>query len=139
MSEYCLINTVYTEGEAIKASLKELGYTFEEHVEAQHLYGYAGDQRSQKAHIIIRRHNVGTAANDVGFLKRADGTYELIISEFDLGTGQKQGRDFTQKIKQIYAKHSILLKAKHEVGMTFCSQSNTADNEIQIRCTYSGF
>jgi hypothetical protein len=55
----------------------------EVHKEAQHLYGYHGDQRVQKAHIIVRRKFVQAAANDIGFERQPDGTYRAWISEFD--------------------------------------------------------
>jgi hypothetical protein len=55
----------------------------ERHAEAKHLYGYQNDQRAQTAHVIIRRQYVGGAANDVGFVRQADGSYKAIISEYD--------------------------------------------------------
>jgi len=136
MSEYLLVETEMDEGEAIKAALKEMGYVFEEHKEAQNLYGFRGDKRKQKAHIIVRRQHVGSAANDVGFVKDADGKYELIISQFDRGTGQKQGQDFMKNIKQIYGKHSVLIKSKR-LGLTFRNQK-TDGGKIKIKCSYMG-
>jgi len=92
MSKYLTVETVMNDVECLKETLKELGYPFEEHTEAQHLYGYQGDKRKQKAHIIINRKNVGGAANDVGFLKNADGNYEMLISEYDQHAGSQSSR-----------------------------------------------
>jgi hypothetical protein len=39
--------------------------------------------RSQKAHVIIRRHYVGRAANDLGFERQIDGKYRVWVSEYD--------------------------------------------------------
>jgi len=109
-----------------------MGYVFEEHEVAQNLYGYGGDKRQQKANIIIRRKYVGSAANDVGFLRRDDGTYELIISEYDRVGTKKSAVDFTQKIKQIYAVSKVKKKAK-SLGYTFMSQKQNQDGKIKVK------
>lgn len=53
------------------------------HAAPQTLYGYHGDVRPERAHVIIRRQHVGSASNDIGFLREPDGTFTAIISEFD--------------------------------------------------------
>jgi len=121
-----------TDSDAIKASLEEMGYVYEEHKEAQNLHGYGGDKRAQKAHIIVRRQHVGAAANDVGFLRKADGSYELIISRYDRGGSKKQAQDFMHKIKQIYGKH-LTLKQARRLGLKVISQKTTADNKVKIK------
>lgn len=109
-----------------------MDYVFEEHEVAQNLYGYGGDKRQQKANIIVRRKYVGSAANDVGFLRRDDGSYELIISEYDRSGTKKQALDFTQKIKQIYAVSKIKKKAK-SLGYTVTSQKQTNDGKMKVK------
>ena len=136
MSKYLVCETEMNDGESIKAALKEMEYVFEEHTEAQHLFGYRGDQRSQKAHIIVRRQHVGKAANDVGFVRGSDGKYELIISEYDKGSGQQQGKNFTQKIKQIYGKHHVLNESRR-LGLTFRNQK-VEGGKVKIKCSYTG-
>ena len=71
------------------------------HKEPQALYGYQGDIRSEKAHIIIRRQNVGTAANDLGWERQPDGTYRAWISEYDEQHAFLPARQ--DKLKQEYA------------------------------------
>lgn len=107
---------------------------FEEHKEAQHLTGYVGDKRKQKAHIIVRRKHVGSGANDVGFLQKEDGSYDMIISEFDKNTHHTQGDNFTNKMKQIYGKHKALKKIKR-MGVKISSQkvSQTKDGKLKIK------
>ena len=90
--------------QALVAALIECGFEqdqVEVHEEAVPLYGYQGDVRRQRAHIVIRRQHVGTAANDVGWERLPDGTYRSWISEYD------QRRRFDQamqdRIKQEYA------------------------------------
>ena len=131
ISEYTVIQVEYSDPECIKASLKELGYTFEDHkTEAQSLQGYQGDNRVQTANIIIRRRHVGAAANDVGFKKKANGKYELIISQYDR-SGQT-GTNFMQRMKQLYAKHKTLKQLK-KMGKTVTSVKTTADGRIKIK------
>ena len=84
------------------------------------------------ANIIIRRQHVGGASNDVGFLKKADGSYELIISEFDKSGGKKQAVDFLQKLKQMYGKHLAIKQCK-KLGFKVSSQKTTEDNKIKIK------
>lgn len=112
MSEYLVIELEFDDTELIKEALDEIGYQYEYHIDATNLYGWHGDIREQKANIIIRRKNVGSASNDIGFLKKSNGKYELIISEYDRTA--PHGKTFTQKFKQVYVgKQSVkLLKKK---------------------------
>ena len=120
----------YNDPECIKASLKELGYTFEDHKTEQSLQGYGGDTRQQTANIIVRRRHVGAAANDVGFKRKADGKYELIISEYD--RHGKTGTNFMQRMKQLYAKYKTLKQLK-KMGKTVTSIKTTKDGRIKIK------
>jgi len=53
MSEYIVVQVDMNSLNAIQASLEEMGYVYEVHEEPQFLYGYGGDKRQQKAHIIV--------------------------------------------------------------------------------------
>lgn len=121
----------FTDEECIKAALKELEYPFEIHAEARSLYGYVGDVREQKANIIIRREHVGSASNDIGFLRKSDGSYELIISEYD--QNNKQGKLFLKNLKQIYAKNKSIKQIKR-AGVKVVSQKTTQeDGKLKIK------
>lgn len=132
MSEYVVLEADYTDPECIKSSLKEMGYEFEEHSIAQNLYGYKGDVRDQKAHIIIRKEHVGMAANDVGFNKKQNGKYELIISQYDKRVGSKSANNFLKKMKQIYMKNTTLKQLKL-TGNTVASVKVSSDGKIKIK------
>lgn len=126
MSAYTVVELEMSDAECIKIALKELGYVFEEHTEAQPLVGFQGDRRQQKAHIIVRREHVGTASNDVGFLRKEDGSYMLIISDYD-----KRNVNFTQKIKPLYAKAKV---KKQAVKMGYRVQSEVSEKgKIKIK------
>lgn len=120
------------DAQCIKDSLAELGYEFEEHEQAQQLYGYEGALRQQKAHIIVRRKHVGAAANDVGFLKLPNGGFQLIISEYDRDVN---GEVFMHKIKQVYGSHMIA-KVARKKGYRIKSKEVDQDGrmKIKIRC-----
>lgn len=130
MSEYTIIQVEYNDPECIKASLKELGYVFEDHKIAQNLNGYMGDKRKQQANIIVRRQQVGSAANDVGFRMKSDGKYELIISDYD--RRGKTGKNFMERMRQLYSKHKTLKQLK-KMGKSVTSVKTTKDGRIKIK------
>lgn len=132
MSEYIVVNSEYTDPDCIKAALKEMGYEFEDHKEAQNLYGYRGDLRKQKANIIVRKKHVGSAANDVGFNRKANGKYELIISEYDKRYGSKSAENFLEKMKQTYSKYKYIKQLK-KMGSTISSVKVSDDGRIKIK------
>jgi hypothetical protein len=131
MSEYTVVQVEYSDPICIKETLKELGYIFEEHKEAQSLMGYGGDERKEKANIIVRKQHVGPAANDVGFCKKANGKYELIISEYDRRAGSKSAMNFLEKMKPLYAKHKGLQQLR-KMGKIITSVKTQPNGQIVI-------
>ena len=91
MSHYNDFETEITDQEALVRALcrctTQMGQLdrnkIESHKEAKNLYGYHGDMREQKAHVIIRRKYVSGAANDIGFVKDENGKFKAIISDYD--------------------------------------------------------
>jgi len=133
MSEYTVVDIGFTDGDCIKSALKEMGYVFEEHQEPQKLRGFMGDERVQTAHIIIRKKYVGSASNDVGFLRKADGSYEMIISEYDRRV--KHSQKLMGDLKQIYGKYKFMKQAKK---MGFKVKSTKVDDNGLIKIKVSG-
>jgi hypothetical protein len=113
MSHYCEVAIELTDEGCLVAALSRLGFQgkVEVHREAQTLYGYMGDARPQKAHIIIRRQHVGRAANDLGFERQADGKYRVWVSEFDQS---RNGYDnaWLGRLKQAYGIEKVRKEAK---------------------------
>ena len=70
MSHFSEVRVEITDEGCLLAALSRLGFAgkVEVHKEAHPLYGYQGDVREQKAHVIIRRQFVGTAANDIALV-----------------------------------------------------------------------
>ena len=131
MSEYHVIKGKMTDQQCLESALKELGIPFESHKEAQQLYGFEGKLRTQKAHIIIRRQDVGNAANDVGFLKTTNGTYEMIISEYDIPRRKK----ITHELVKTYGKLKAIKELKR-LGC-FAIQTTHSSKGIKIKASYT--
>jgi hypothetical protein len=93
LSHYLNVETQITDAKALYRALQRVTLRgtnkcattdqIEVHKKAAHLFGYHGDQRADVANIIIRRQYVGSASNDIGFVKGKDGRYKAIISQFD--------------------------------------------------------
>jgi D-alanine-D-alanine ligase-like ATP-grasp enzyme len=106
----------------------------EVHEDGAPLYGYQGDNRSlldrsspdyaPPCHIIIRRNNVGSAANDVGYRRTGDGKYVAYISEFDKKRNfdvEKQNfvmQEYTARVaeKQLKSQGYSLKRVKEKDG-----------------------
>lgn len=89
-----------------------MGYTtVEVHEVATNLYGYHNDMRNDKANIIVRRKFVGSAANDLGFVRNENGTYSAVISAFD---SNKHNAGWMLNLKKSYTEHTGLKEAKRQ-------------------------
>ena len=100
MSKYLAFSDlVFKDRRLLLAALADLGYTEVEEGEALPLYGYLGDRRPETAEIVVRRKYLGSASNDLGFARAAQG-YVPVISEYDqriLHSGQ-----FLVKLRTAY-------------------------------------
>jgi len=134
MSRYCEVKTEFKDGRALVEALIETGsWTREQievHIKLQHLHGYKGDQRAEKAHIIIRRKHVGTASNDIGFVKEEDGHYKTIISAYD---SSKYGSRFIAELKSSYAFHK--LHRDQEARGRSVSRTRLSDGRQRVEIT----
>lgn len=131
MSHYVECKPGFKDREALIEALVAVGFErsqIEVHAEAVPLFGYRGDERLQRAHVIIRREHVGPAANDVGWERLPDGTYRAWISEYDARhrfNGETQDR-----IKQEYAYHAVA-RQQRTLGRTV--ERRMLDNgEIEV-------
>jgi hypothetical protein len=111
------VSIEFTDEGCLVAALKRLGFDgkVEVHQTPQTLYGYQGDVRAQKAHIIIRREHVGSYANDIGFERQPDGSYRAWISEFDqtrTSGGTRYDDKWLGQLKQAYGVEKTRVEAK---------------------------
>ena len=118
MSQYAKLEAQYTDRDCLVSALAEVGYTdVEVHDQAQQLFDYHGrattylDASGDKANVIVRRKFVGGAANDLGFVKGADGKYSAIVSRYD--TGKHDTKWFNQ-LKDKYNDKVTTKEAKRQ-------------------------
>jgi len=128
MSEYHEVEMDVTDKECIVDALKDLGYQPEVHETATNLHGFQGDQRSQKAHIVLPRKQVGGASNDIGF-EKVNGKYIMRISEFDIGAKRFNRKEFDKN----YQKHKVLKTVKKHRKFKKKSVTTSKDGKIVIK------
>jgi len=133
MSAYVGCETEIADQESLLEALVELGIPrdrIEVHEVARSLYGYQGDVRSQKAHVIVRRRDVGAASNDIGFERMEDGRFKTWVSEYDVLRGL--GREIKKgHLLATYAKRQALrTAAKRKARSVKCTTEN---GRIRIR------
>jgi len=131
MSHYVECQTEFHDPQALVAALTECGFDesqIEVHQEAVPLYGYRGDVRPQRAHIVIRRQHVGPAANDVGWQRLLDGTYRAWISEYD--ARHRFALHMQNRIKQEYA-YQVIRRQARTSGRTV-TRERLPSGEIEV-------
>ncbi|MCK4342693.1 MAG: DUF1257 domain-containing protein [Phycisphaerae bacterium] len=131
MSHYVECKPGFKDQQALIDALVAVGFDrsqIETHEEALALYGYQGDTRPQRAHIIIRRQHVGQAANDVGWERLSDGTYRAWISEYD--SRHRFNPETQNRIKQEYAYHAVA-RQQRTLGRTV-QRRELENGEIEV-------
>lgn len=113
MSKYSEIATSFSDPELLIAALTAVGFrNIRNHVgDPQPLTGFQGDKRKNLADIIIPRREVGSMSNDLGFSRGADGTFQLIVSDYD---SSRYNSAWQQNLKFNYAEQNILRAAKRQ-------------------------
>jgi hypothetical protein len=124
MSAYSETQTTFKDAELLIAALLEMGISeVRNHVSNPvTLEDWHGNKRPEKADIVIPRRAVGSAANDIGFVKGADGTYGAIISKHDATSNRYDGA-WLRKLKATYADKGIMRTAARK-GLRFVSKKN---------------
>jgi hypothetical protein len=135
LSHYTKLVTKIKNRNSLVKALQRAGFKqdqIEIHDNAQHLYGYHGDERPETANVILRRKHIGSASNDIGFKLNKNGTYEAIISDYDKHTYNDQWmKDLTtnygiEQAKDAFMQHGWEVTEKHDqqgriqlVGVTY--------------------
>jgi len=141
MSHFVECQTEFRDPQALIAALVECGFPegqIEVHDQPVALYGYQGDVRPQKAHIVIRRQHVGSGANDVGWERQAAGAYRAWISEVDAGVGSYAHRQASarfnltmqNRVKQEYA-CQVIPRQQRSLGRTI-ERQRLPSGEIEL-------
>jgi hypothetical protein len=133
MSKYEELRTVLSDERFLVEGLRELGYNAEVSREGLSLYGYLGDERPEKAHIVIRRSQLDSASNDIGFARDANGVYRALISEYDRGIGFNDA--WLGRVAQTYKERQTMAVAKSK-GYRFLGRQvveTPAGKKVQLR------
>jgi hypothetical protein len=135
MSEYHSQKTAYKDRECLVQALNAQGYNeVEVHDVAQQLYDWHGcktsylDATGDKANVIVRRHIVGGAANDLGFRLTADGTYEAIVSQYD---SSKHNAEWMKGLKRHYTEKTDM-KTASKLGLKLLSRK-VVNGKVQLK------
>jgi len=110
VSKYIEMRTALTDERHLVEALRELGYDPEVRREGSTLVGYMGDERAERAQIIIRRLQLDSASNDIGFARDGNGVYRAIISEYDRGIGFDDA--WIGRVSQTYKERQTMSVAK---------------------------
>lgn len=102
MSAYKKIECDIVDKKFLLDALMSLGFKPLCFTEPEHLTGYKGDKRDEKANIIIPKEQINFftgASNDIGFLWNSENKkYEMIVSDYD------QAHKMQDRIIQAYVK-----------------------------------
>jgi hypothetical protein len=126
MSKYSSIDTCFDDQDALVEALKADGFQpllAKDQVAGDPLTGYQGDKRKDRAHVIIPRQQIGGASNDIGFRRGTDGTFRVVISEFDKGCGRDD--KWLGKIRQRFVEAKQMAEWKRQ-GYTEFERTETA-------------
>jgi len=133
MSKYVEMSTALTDERYLVEALRELGYKPEVCREGKALVGYMGDERAERAQIIIRRRHLDSASNDIGFARDGSGVYGAIISEYDRGIGFDDA--WIGLLSQTYKERQTMAVAKSK-GYRFLGRQvveTPAGKKVQLR------
>ena len=110
MSKYEVSNITLAEQCHLIGALRDMGYESEIHTEGAPLVGYQGDERPERAHVIIRRRQLDSASNDIGFARDGSGVYRAIISGYDRSIGVNDA--WLGRLAQCYKERQTMAVAK---------------------------
>ena len=131
MSKYLTFTEIVFKDEALLlAALADLGYTEVERGEALPLYGYQGDQRAERAQLVVRRKHLGRASNDLGFARTEQG-YTPLISEYDQRT--LLAGHFLPRLRTAYHERVVKELQRQLRGSLRCEQQGAV---LKMRLRY---
>ena len=130
MSHFTKVRTTITDQDRLVAVLRELGFPeVESHAQPTSLYGFQGDVRKEKAEVVIRRRHVGTASNDLGFHRTADGTFEAVISEYDR---RRYDAEWLRKVARRYGRLTALAYAESNGFTVAAEETDQRTGEVRL-------
>jgi hypothetical protein len=135
MSKYGTIGTEFRSRETICTALAEMGVAVEVHATPQPLVGWLGDQREERAEIIIRKAAIAQftgqgSSNDMGLTLDADtGTYRAIISNFDK---RGPGARLLKRLETIY-QVQVQMQALEAIGAGLIERTEDVSGAVTLK------
>ncbi len=85
MARYRKIRTDVRSERDLARALAEMGFEHVEvHADARPLDDWIGRPTDVLANVIVRRKDLGASSDDLGFVRNADGTFDLVLSDIHL-------------------------------------------------------
>lgn len=153
MSHYTKCKTKIKSKSALLKALNDMGFSnsmMRVSEQAMQLEGYEGKLRDQTAEIIIPRHHVGGAANDIGFKLQEDGTWGAIISEYDSHSGvashkskyakgtRGYDQDWLKSLNQRYAYHNLKDQATAQGFLIESEREENGQVYLELSTVFGG-
>lgn len=127
MSHFTCVQTKIIDLEELVGALHDMGYSPEVGHEIQ-LYGYQGDLRQDTADVVVRRRELSSSSNDLGFVLAEDGTYNAIISEYDARAFPKLVGEITQRYAERVVQKNVALQ-----GFSIIAREVMRDGSVRLR------
>jgi len=108
MSKYLKVETQFKDAGLLQQALADVCAARRiqyEQGEGLTLYGYQGKARPERAEFVVRRGYISRSANDLGFHRLPDGSFEIIISEYD--SEHTSAAHIAREVKQRYARLKV--------------------------------
>jgi hypothetical protein len=112
MSHFSSVKSQIKDLECLLEALKDLGYKPQVYEDPTRLRGYRNDLREQRAHVVVPKEQISRLSNDLGFYREADGTYSMVISDYDQAGPLKTFKEqihvnyATKKVEKLVSKDS---------------------------------
>jgi hypothetical protein len=111
VSAYITLASPMIDQEVLVQALAEVGFDasqVEIHETRVPLIGYHGDERPERAHVVIRREHLGKLSNDIGFERTPTG-FRAHISDFDQ---RHYGRGWLRQLQDAYSRHDQIKRER---------------------------
>ncbi len=127
MSHFTKCDLKITNLVALKRALADLGYTF---AEAKNEVGV--EVRGYKGQKLNAELSIDMGKYDIGVVKQADGTYEIVADWWGVETTRGvTEQEFVEEVNQKYAYQRVVI-ACEEQGYTLEETKNEEDGKIQL-------
>jgi hypothetical protein len=129
MSHYTTIRTRISDMGSLICAVESMGYQYKTGKNLP-MYDFCGNKTAYTADLVIPRKYLASVSNDIGFSRQEDGTYRLIISDYDQTAAKI--KDFPQQIRQRYAYFKVKKELQLEDNKQIIEEKKHVDGSIEI-------